>query len=74
MNGADGQALPRLSASDYFVQTWGVLVAAYRELNARKLFWVALVLNGLVIAAMAAYTDWKKYWRLLWLPRPRRTP
>jgi hypothetical protein len=36
MNGADGQALPRLSASDYFVQTWGVLVAAYRELNARK--------------------------------------
>ena len=54
MNGADGQALPRLSASDYFVQTWGVLVAAYRELNARKLFWVALVLNGLVIAAMAA--------------------
>jgi ABC-type transport system involved in multi-copper enzyme maturation permease subunit len=54
MNGADGQALPRLSAADYFVQTWGVLVAAYRELNARKLFWVALVLNGLVIAAMAA--------------------
>ena len=30
--------------------------------------------RGLVIAAMAAYTDWKKYWRLLWLPRPRRTP
>ena len=28
MNGADGQALPRLSASDYFVQTWRVLVAA----------------------------------------------
>lgn len=29
--------------------------------------------RGWVIAAMAAYTDWKKYWRLLWLPRPRRT-
>lgn len=28
--------------------------------------------RGLVIAAMAAYTDWKKYWRLLWLPRTRR--
>ena len=54
MRGVDGQALPRLSAADYWVQTWGVLVAAYRELNARKLFWVALVLNGLVIAAMAA--------------------
>jgi glycosyltransferase involved in cell wall biosynthesis len=25
--------------------------------------------RGFVIAAMAAYTDWKKYWRLLWLPR-----
>lgn len=25
--------------------------------------------RGLLIAAMAAYTDWKKYWRLLWLPR-----
>lgn len=25
--------------------------------------------RGFVIAAMAAYTDWKKYWRLLWQPR-----
>ena len=25
--------------------------------------------RGLVIAAMAAYTDWLKYWRLIWLPR-----
>jgi glycosyltransferase involved in cell wall biosynthesis len=25
--------------------------------------------RGVVIAAMAAYTDWLKYWRLLWLPR-----
>lgn len=25
--------------------------------------------RGLVIAAMAAYTDWKKYWRLFRLPR-----
>ena len=54
MNGPDGQALPRLSVADYGVQTWGVLVAAYRDLNARKLFWVALALNALVIAAMAA--------------------
>jgi len=28
--------------------------------------------RGVVIAAMAAYTDWKKYWRLLWLPRGPR--
>ncbi|MBL8748757.1 MAG: hypothetical protein JNK78_06325, partial [Planctomycetes bacterium] len=25
--------------------------------------------RGFVIAAMAAYTDWKKYWRLWRLPR-----
>jgi hypothetical protein len=25
--------------------------------------------RGVVIAAMAAYTDWKKYWRLARLPR-----
>ena len=54
MNGVDGQALPRLSVADYGVQTWGVLVAAYRDLNARKLFWVALALNALVIVSMAA--------------------
>jgi hypothetical protein len=44
----------RLSPSDYFVQTWAIFVSAYRELNARKLFWVALILNGLVIGAVAA--------------------
>jgi glycosyltransferase involved in cell wall biosynthesis len=27
--------------------------------------------RGVVVAAMAAYTDWKKYWRLLRLPRAR---
>ena len=34
MKGVDGQALPRLSPADYFVQTWGVLVAAYLVLGA----------------------------------------
>jgi glycosyltransferase involved in cell wall biosynthesis len=27
--------------------------------------------RGFVVAGMAAYTDWKKYWRLLCLPRER---
>jgi ABC-type transport system involved in multi-copper enzyme maturation permease subunit len=54
MTGSDGQPLPRLSAGDYAVQTASVFVAAYRDLNARKLFWVALALNAVVIAAMAA--------------------
>lgn len=44
----------RLSPGDLAVQTAAQFVAAYRELNARKLFWVALALNALVIGAVAA--------------------
>jgi hypothetical protein len=44
----------RLSPSDVAVQTWAQFVSAYRELNARKLFWVALVLNAVVVGAVAA--------------------
>ncbi|MED5508184.1 MAG: ABC transporter permease [Planctomycetota bacterium] len=36
------------------IQTLALLHAAYRELNARKLFWITLGLSGLVIAAMAS--------------------
>lgn len=36
-------------------QTLALLVDAYRELNARKLFWITLVLSGLVVAAFAAF-------------------
>lgn len=35
-------------------QTWALLVDAYRELNARKLFWITLGLSGLIVAAFAA--------------------
>lgn len=34
-------------------QTWALLVDAYRELNAKKLFWITLALSGLVVAATA---------------------
>jgi len=44
----------KLTFADIVVQTRALFVAAYRELNARKLFWVALVLNALVIGAIAA--------------------
>ncbi len=37
-----------------WMQTWALLVDAYRELNARKLFWIALVLNALVVAVIGA--------------------
>jgi hypothetical protein len=47
-------ASARVTIADAAVQSWAMLVAAYRELNARKLFWVALALNAVVILAMAA--------------------
>lgn len=34
-------------------QTWAMMVDAYRELNARKLFWVTLGLSGLVTLVIA---------------------
>ena len=36
------------------MQTWALFLDAYRELNARKLFWITLVLSGVVVAAFAA--------------------
>ena len=43
-----------LTPTDYVVQTWALFGSAYQELNARKLFWVALALNALIIGAVAA--------------------
>lgn len=37
-------------------QTFAILLDAYRELNARKLFWITLVLSGLVVLAVGAVT------------------
>lgn len=34
-------------------QTFAILVDAYRELNYRRLFWIALALSGLVVLAVA---------------------
>ena len=34
-------------------QTWVILLDAYRELNARRLFWITLVLSGLVVLVFA---------------------
>jgi ABC-type transport system involved in multi-copper enzyme maturation permease subunit len=34
-------------------QTWAMLVDAYRELNARKLFWITLALSILIVLACA---------------------
>ncbi len=43
-----------LTPRDRRIQTWALLVAAYRELNARKLFWLSIVLSGLVVLSIGA--------------------
>lgn len=35
-------------------QTWALVLDAYRELNAKKLFWITLSLSGVVVLAFAA--------------------
>ncbi|MFZ9688263.1 MAG: ABC transporter permease [Phycisphaerales bacterium] len=42
-----------LPEGTYWRQTWAIVVAAYRELNARKLFWLSLVLSCIIVAAIA---------------------
>lgn len=37
------------------IQTWALLVDAYRELNARKLFWITMILSLLVVLVFGAF-------------------
>ena len=34
-------------------QTWAILLEAYRNLNSKKLFWLVLILSGLIVACFA---------------------
>jgi hypothetical protein len=36
-------------------QTLALLLDAYRELNARKMFWITLVLSGMCVIAFALF-------------------
>ena len=36
------------------IQTWAMVVDAYRELNSKRLFWIVLILSGLIVAVFAA--------------------
>jgi len=47
-------------------QTWAVLVDAYRELNAKKLFWITMGLSLLVVLAFAAVGINEKGMSILW--------
>ncbi|GIK20114.1 MAG: ABC transporter permease [Leptolyngbya sp. PLA2] len=47
-------------------QTAALFADAYRELNSRKLFWITLMLSGLVVAAFAAVGIDKQGLTILW--------
>ncbi|GMV24325.1 MAG: hypothetical protein AMXMBFR58_03560 [Phycisphaerae bacterium] len=47
-------------------QTIALLVDAYRELNAKRLFWVVLVLSGILVASMACVGVNEKGVTVLW--------
>jgi hypothetical protein len=51
-------------------QTGALFIDAYRELNARKLFWVVLVLSGLVVASFAAVGIYEQGLKVLWWEIP----
>lgn len=46
-------AAVEMSQGSWITQTWALFVDAYRELNARKLFWITLILSLLVVVAFA---------------------
>lgn len=51
-------------------QTWAILLDAYRELNAKKLFWVATVVSVVVVAACACLGIGKEGLTVLWFNIP----
>ncbi len=51
-------------------QTLALLVDAYRELNARKMFWITLILSGLVVAVFAAVGIDEEGLTILWWHLP----
>ncbi|GAB4386615.1 MAG: hypothetical protein Kow0022_16160 [Phycisphaerales bacterium] len=55
------------------MQTWAMLVDAYRELCARKLFWITMGISGLVVLAFALVGIDETGVTMLWftIPLPR---
>lgn len=48
------------------IQTWAILVDAYRDLASRKLFWFALGLSLIIVLAFASIGLDDKGWSILW--------
>jgi ABC-type transport system involved in multi-copper enzyme maturation permease subunit len=53
-------------------QTWAMIVDAYRELNARKLFWIAMALSVLCAGALGSLGINDKGITILWWEFPLR--
>ncbi|QOV92215.1 ABC transporter permease [Humisphaera borealis] len=51
-------------------QTIAILVDAYRELNARKMFWISVILSGLFIGAFALFGADETKLSFLWFDWP----
>jgi hypothetical protein len=48
------------------IQTWALLVDAYRELNSKKLFWITMVLSLIVVIAFASFGLHPSGYSFLW--------
>lgn len=48
------------------IQTWALLVDAYRELNSKRLFWITMALSLLVVCAFAAFGLHPRGYSALW--------
>ncbi|QYK48918.1 MAG: ABC transporter permease [Phycisphaeraceae bacterium] len=48
------------------IQTWALLVDAYRELNSKKLFWITMALSLLVVCAFGAFGLYPGGYSALW--------
>lgn len=53
------------------IQLWAIFVDAYRELNAKKLFWITLALSGLVMTVVAAFGLNERSVTFLWWEFPQ---
>ena len=51
-------------------QTLAILLDSYRELNARKLFWITLILSGLIVVSFSLVGINEKGPTFLWWQLP----
>lgn len=52
------------------IQTWAMLLDAYRELNAKKLFWITMLLSGVLVVVFMAVGVSDRGMKVLWWEFP----